>query len=252
MYVSTLQGARSRKVVFDWFVLAFLAGSINAGGFLACHRFVTHMTGFATLFGIDVVHGKFSDALGMLTIPLFFLLGVVISALLIEHPRTHRKRPHYFTTMMLVAACLILATVLGICGIFGTFGDDVDIGSDYLLMALLCGASGLLNAAISTASGATVRLTHITGLITDLGASLVRSYSIRKNRTASHQEFRTSLLRIGTIASFTTGGVAGAMVFLKWGYWGFLLPTGLSFYAAWLAHQHKKSGNTKTVINSLW
>mgnify|MGYP001590956113 CR=1 FL=1 len=240
MYGSTLYDTRSRKVVFDWFVLAFLAGSVNAGGFLACHRFVTHMTGFATLFGIDIIQGKFTDALGMLTIPLFFLLGVVVSAFLIEHPRTQKRRPHYFTTMMLVAICLILATIFGNYGTFGAFGDQVDIGSDYLLMALLCGASGLQNAAISTASGSTVRLTHITGLITDLGASLVRSYSIWDDRVAFRQEFRASLLRIGTIGSFTIGGIAGAVVFPMIGYWGFLLPAGLALYAAWLAHQHKK------------
>ena len=40
------------KTYLDWFLLAFLGGHVNAGGYLACHRFVSHVTGFATLAGV--------------------------------------------------------------------------------------------------------------------------------------------------------------------------------------------------------
>ena len=34
--------------VRKWVVMAFISGSVNAGGLMACDRFVTHVTGFAT------------------------------------------------------------------------------------------------------------------------------------------------------------------------------------------------------------
>ena len=64
---------RRNRVI--WFTLAFQAGWINAGGFLACHRFVSHVTGFATQFGVDIAEFRWTDATGMLTVPLFFFNG---------------------------------------------------------------------------------------------------------------------------------------------------------------------------------
>lgn len=37
-----------------WYISAFISGSVNAGGYLATFRFVTHVTGFATLFATRV------------------------------------------------------------------------------------------------------------------------------------------------------------------------------------------------------
>jgi len=41
-----------RQNLYLWFLLAFQGGALNAGGYLAVHRFVSHVTGFATLAGI--------------------------------------------------------------------------------------------------------------------------------------------------------------------------------------------------------
>ena len=67
-----------------WLLLAFMAGTINSGGFLACGRWVTHVTGFATFFGIDLVTGEYKLALSMLIVPMFFLLGSFVSGYLID------------------------------------------------------------------------------------------------------------------------------------------------------------------------
>jgi uncharacterized membrane protein YoaK (UPF0700 family) len=61
-----------------------MAGTINSGGFLACGRWVTHVTGFATFFGIDLVTGEYKLALSMLIVPMFFLLGSFVSGYLID------------------------------------------------------------------------------------------------------------------------------------------------------------------------
>ena len=48
---------------------------MNADGFLASGRFVSHVTGFATLFGVAAANRKFYIAVGVLTVPIFFCHG---------------------------------------------------------------------------------------------------------------------------------------------------------------------------------
>ena len=62
--------------------MAFQAGLINIGGFMACHRFVSHITGFATFFGYEINQADTSAALSMLVVPMFFLFGCMISGFL--------------------------------------------------------------------------------------------------------------------------------------------------------------------------
>lgn len=59
-----------------WMSMAFQAGILNIGGFMACHRFVSHITGFATFFGHEINQADNSHAFGMLAVPLFFYSAV--------------------------------------------------------------------------------------------------------------------------------------------------------------------------------
>ena len=83
------------KVALHWFMLSFSGGCINAGGFLATGKFVSHVTGFATLFGVDVIHNQIHAAMGILSVPLFFLMGAFIAGLLIDRSIHQGKNPHF-------------------------------------------------------------------------------------------------------------------------------------------------------------
>src|SRR5690242_11067703 len=109
MFRHRLSTSRTSRTHFDWFLLSFLSGSVNAGGFLAAHRFVSHVTGFATLFGVSAANGNLDQALGMLSIPIYFLLGVMVSAYLVDRRENQGRRPHYAIVMSLVALCLVAA-----------------------------------------------------------------------------------------------------------------------------------------------
>jgi uncharacterized membrane protein YoaK (UPF0700 family) len=224
----------SNKVVFfasaNWFVLSFLSGSVNVGGFLACNRFVTHVTGFATLFGLDFAHGDYDRAVGILSVPLYFLIGAMTSAYLIDR-RFHRGLPpRYAWVMGLVALFLCLVVVLGTCDAFGEFGEPMRLKRDYFLLSFLCAASGLQNAAITTSTGAAVRTTHLTGITTDLAIGLVRAHSVRSRKDRYKREMRNNWLRVGTLGAFMGGSVLGAFLFIKLKYLGFILPAGLALY----------------------
>jgi uncharacterized membrane protein YoaK (UPF0700 family) len=220
-----------------WFLLAFLSGNLNAGGFLACGRFVTHVTGFATLFGIDAANGRWDQALGILSVPLFFLLGVMISAYLVDRPIQKGGKPHYTTVMGLVALCVFLCALAGNLRMFGQWGEALRLKQDYFLLALLCMASGLQNAAITTASGSTVRTTHLTGISTDLGIGIVRELTLIRDPQRHAIELQANWLRVGTILAYAAGSLVGAALFIRIEYLGFLLPCSIAIYAMSVAIQ---------------
>lgn len=241
MFNHSLDQNVDRHVYLNWFLLSLSGGFINAGGFLATGRFVSHVTGFATLFGVDLAKVQFQDAFGILSVPVFFLIGSFIAGILIDHPRHLGHKPRFDWVMGISSACLILAATGGELSIFGTFGETFKLEQSYILLVLLCLSCGLQNAAITSSSGKSVRTTHLTGLTTDLGLGLARLFSLGLTHNLSHKEIRANFLRAGSIASFIIGSVLGAGVFLSFGYKGFLFPAAISIYAAW--HGYTKHKN---------
>lgn len=236
MFNHKLNETASPKTYADWFLLAFLAGNINTGGFLSAGRFVSHVTGFATLTGISFAKGNFLEAIGLMSIPIYFLVGVMVSGYLTERRRSvdvHSQK--YAPVMGIVAFLLGLATLGGAGNLFGGFGVPVNLGHDYFLLALLCGACGLQNAAITSASGSTVRTTHLTGLTTDLGLGIIRAEVHYASKEGQAADRKSNLLRVGTIVSFFLGSLIGAFFYTHFQYLGFLLPMILAIYASFSA-----------------
>jgi uncharacterized membrane protein YoaK (UPF0700 family) len=220
----------SRAMTFKWFLMAFVAGNVNAGGYLACHRFVTHVTGFATLFGIDVARGAYADAFGILSVPLFFLLGAAVGGFFTDAAIARGGRARYGIVMGSVSGLLVLAAIFGYFQLFGMFGTVFRLEQDYILLVILCAASGLMNAAITTASSSTMRATHLTGISTDLGIGIVRALFGHSDPQMQKREHKRNWMRAGIIASYGAGGVVAAMLFLRVQYLGFLLPAAVAAY----------------------
>ena len=220
-----------KQIFVKWYLLSFLAGNVNAGGFLSAGRFVSHVTGFATLFGVGIADGNFDQAAGILAIPAFFLAGAMISAYLIDHRFQKGQRPHYDWVMLIEFTCLVAVALLGHFRFFGVFGGSLKLKEDFILLALLCLACGLQNGAVTTGTGASVRTTHLTGLTTDLGIGLVRVWGMPHSGKDFRREVRSNWLRIGTIISFAAGSVVAAVLFAQVKYLGFFLPAAIAFYA---------------------
>jgi len=123
--------------------------------------------------------------------------------------------------------------------IFGIFGQTFGLEKSYLLLILLCLASGLQNAAITSSSGKSVRTTHLTGLTTDLGLGLAKLMSFDFKDQQRQSEMRANFLRAGSILSFVIGSAIGAWIFLSLGFRGFLFPAIISIYAAWHGRKAK-------------
>jgi uncharacterized membrane protein YoaK (UPF0700 family) len=219
-----------------------MAGTINSGGFLACGRWVTHVTGFATFFGIDLVTGEYKLALSMLIVPMFFLLGSFVSGYLIDVRLAAHREPRYDVVMSTISIALIFFAFGGSYGFFGIFKDSLLIETDIGLLVILCFASGLQNALITTSSGAVIRTTHLTGLTTDLGIGLAKGFAKRRDSkgSKSRKDLVNNKIRAGIIISFIIGSSVGAFTFISYEYWGFLLPAVISVYMTWLVFKQKK------------
>lgn len=214
----------SRRNVYIWFLLAFQAGAINAGGFVACHRFVTHTTGFATHFAYELAMWKPADALGMLTVPIFFLFGSMITSYFVDLRIKQGLRANYLIPLFLISTCLLTVLFLGYMGMAGVFGDQLVIKKDYVFLVLLCLASGLQNALITNTQGIVVRTTHLTGITTDLAVGLVRVVFLKQEANLIAREKKASIARFGIISFFILGSILSVFLYMRVDYMGFLLP----------------------------
>jgi len=222
----------TRTNVSIWLVLAFQAGYLNIGGYLACHSFVSHVTGFYTLFGHEFNRTHFWAASAMLLVPGFFLMGTMVSGYLIDLRIQMRKAPKYYIVFGIMFLLLLFVVVGGFNHLFAEFGTPMETTEDYSLLILLCLVCGIQNGMVTLVSRAVVRTTHMTGLTTDLGVGLMRVWNQKLLKKRDDGEMRANYMRIGIIVCFTLGSALAASIFEHFAYRGFIVPviiTGLLF-----------------------
>lgn len=225
---NNLSQYNTRNVII-WMTLAFQAGAVNVGGFLACHRFVTHTTGFATHFGAEMALGNYMSAFSLATVPLFFLAGAMFSAYMVDYPANHPNPHRYDYALGAIGACMLLVVIGGTQGSFGKFGEAYEYNLNFLLLVFLSTAMGIQNAVISSASSSSIRTTHLTGITTDLGIGIMRVFSDQVPESVRRHELKATGMRLGIIGFFILGSGLCAFVFLRFEYWGFIIPTITSF-----------------------
>lgn len=214
----TPQTIFSRRHLPSWLVLAFAAGAVNAIAFVACSRFVTHVTGSVSHIGLGI--GTLALEGG--TILGCFIGGAMVSAMLIDG-RYHRgKRPLHAVPLFMTSGLLAIVGVLGIRGTFGPFNGGVEGPQDFLFLSILAFAMGLQNASVATSTGLIVRTTHMTGAATDLGVHLASAFYAEGE--TRRMALRHASLRAGKIVSFVAGGVAGAALAIELASAAFFIP----------------------------
>lgn len=198
-------------------LLAFVAGAINAGGFLAVQRYTSHMTGIVSSIADDLVLGQVVLALGGLSALLAFVLGAATTSVLINWARRRRLQGEYALSLMLEAVLLL---------VFGLLGANLELLVDVFVpstVLLLCFVMGLQNAIVTKISRAEIRTTHMTGVVTDLGIELGRLFYWNRAGAATDlpavRADRDKLIIHATILSlFFCGGVLGAVAFKRAGF----------------------------------
>lgn len=196
--------------------LAFMAGAINAGGFMVVSMYTSHMTGFASMVADNLVLGNITLVLGAVGALLAFTAGAAATAMLVNWARQHHLRSEYALALLLEAVLLL---------VFGLLGATLNRQTPFavpLTVLVLAFTMGLQNALVTKISSAEIRTTHMTGVITDLGIELGKLFYW--NRTGSPPESRvranrSKLLLLGSLLGmFIVGGLVGATGFKYIGF----------------------------------
>ena len=198
-------------------ILAFVAGAINAGGFLAVNRYTSHISGVVSAIADDMAVGSVTLALAGVVSVLTFIAGAACTAILINWARRRELHSVYALPLLLEAGLLLL---------FGVAGAGLKSFAHLLVpstVLLLFFMMGLQNAIITKMSGAEIRTTHMTGIATDLGIELGKLFYWNGNDSPLDKRYvranRDRLAVHATILSlFLVGGIAGALAFKAVGY----------------------------------
>ena len=193
--------------------LAFIAGIVNVVGLLGFeHQAITHLTGNTSLLAAALATFNLSAMLHFASLIGSFIAGAVISGFIIQDTALQLGR-RYGVALLLVSALLFTSVPL------------LEYGSAYGMYTAAC-AMGLQNAMVSTYSGAVVRTTHVSGMLTDLGIFL--GHALR-GLPVDTRRLRLCFL---VISGFLCGGVAGTFAFQAFAYSALIFPASLTAAAA--------------------
>lgn len=212
--------------------LPFVAGAVNASGFFIVGTYTSHVTGSVARVGDQLAQGNRTGALSAVLLVLSFFFGATLAAALAERARIKEKSP-YSGSLEVETAILIAVTLLGI------FEPKGIPWLNTVTTALLCLAMGMQNALVTNLSGAVVRTTHLTGIVTDMGIETVRAvrwlYVARSNpdfvgvfrtlvRYRNFPELVMLRLHAAILLSFLVGAVVGPFLYLRYSYASMALP----------------------------
>ncbi|MEI4486915.1 YoaK family protein [Frigidibacter sp. MR17.14] len=195
--------------------LAAIAGSLNAGGFLLLSQFTSHMTGHLSQVAGGIVGQNLFLILASLGALVSFTAGAALSAATVawgEHRRLSLRYALPLGLQGLLLAALPLVEML----------PPAQEGKAGLLIVSF--VMGLQNATITRISGARIRTSHATGLITDMGIEIGRSlYRLGAPGSGVHPDAGKLGLYTGLVLAFIAGGIAGAIGHGAYG-WAFAIP----------------------------
>lgn len=190
-------------------MLAFVAGMINLVGLLGFrHQAVTHVTGSTSLLSAAIADADGIQVIHLTAIIASFVAGAALSGIIVQDS-TLRLGRRYGVALLIESALLAGAVPLL-------------NGGHVTGMLLASAASGLQNAMASAYSGAVVRTTHVSGMLTDLG--IMAGHALRRLPV----DRRRIGLYLSIVGGFLAGGIAGTLCFRHWGYSSLSIPAAIT------------------------
>ena len=190
-------------------VLAFIAGIVNAAGYMGFrHQSITNLTGSTSLLGVSLGTADGAEAWHWGLSIGAFVAGAILSGMIVQQ-RTLKLGRRYGVALVLESLLLFAAVPL------------LDAGSSLGLYLASMGA-GLQNGMASTYSGMVFRTTHVSGMFTDLGI-----YIGQRLRGLEVDTLRIRVCVL-VVTTFTLGSAVGALLFRVLGERTLLIPAVLT------------------------
>ncbi len=228
---------RSAAAVVAALCLTFGAGFVDAFGYLKLsHVYTANLSGNTVLIGVKAAGDQVPTALLHAFTIGMFLVGLLVSGILIELAIRRRFRRVLGATMALEA--LFLTGFAAFSGTVADFGDDGPAGWHlYALLAIAAITMGAQNTSLRMAGILTVYTTHVTGAVTRCSEHAVawlfalRDRRQRQGDERSHhrpgQELRQAMLSGAIWAAFLCGAFLASDLAPRWGVEALAWPIGI-------------------------
>ncbi|MFO0675914.1 MAG: YoaK family protein [Polyangiaceae bacterium] len=225
----------------NWFLagyLALTAGFVNAGGFVLVGTFTSHVTGSVGRMAVNVAGFQLADASFAAIFVLAFFAGAFVASLIVEWNASRRAVGYGIALAVEALTLLAFALLAGVASQLSTRAMDQ-------AAILLSFAMGLQNALVTRLSGAVIRTTHLTGVVTDLGIEASRWIrGHRVHESTRRTEGRRIVLLATIAASFTLGAFLGAMLTFRASRWAMVAPAVAIAFASGLAFRSHARGES--------
>lgn len=201
--------------------LALVAGFVNASGFVVIGFFSSHITGLVGRLVDDTAAGRSAAAALAALLVFCFFVGAFVSSMVVE-ARAFRRPQYAYATLLLMEAIVLGAFVAA----NALVADDAGARTRDEEATLLCFAMGMQNSLVTRLSGAVVRTTHLTGIVTDLGIEAARWFRYYRGTVGARAGVRLTVgsgaverphgpktMLLATIfLAFLVGGTSGVLL----------------------------------------
>jgi uncharacterized membrane protein YoaK (UPF0700 family) len=225
--------------------LAWVGGYTNILTVLTCNTVTSHASGTASNLGREIFTGAWSLAGFAFYLLATFFIGAAVSGFCTELGRRRGWESIYVLPVIIEAVLLgVFAILLDVHG-----SRVVQPGLTlYLMTGLASGAMGLQNATITRISSGTVRTTHVTGVLTDLGHETIQFFWWLYDRgrnvppgspraliysVYTHPTARRLALLASILGSFAMGAGLGTLAYLHGPRWAMFPPVAFLLWIVW-------------------
>lgn len=197
-------------------ILALSAGFVNAVALLILALPVGNLTAITTQLGMNTANPWLYEGHVLVAILVGFLAGATMAGVVLA-PTEALAGLRHAMVLFTEAALLVLAAA----GVEETFvkAQITSLGIEETAVQAMFAATalGLQNGMTSSFRGMSIRTTHFTGTVTDLGLMLGRSWreGIKKWKAA---------ILVTTLLLFLGGGIAGIVFGARFGGYSLLIP----------------------------
>lgn len=210
-------------------LLPGVAGAVNATSFFSVGNYTSHVTGNVSRIGDELVQGHLELARYAAMLVAAFFAGAVFVSICAELAR-RRSKARYALPLVVEAIALSMVIVATLNG---------SLSEHRSFAGLICFAMGIQNGLVTRISGAVVRTTHLTGVMTDFGletarvgfwlSDQLRPLSWRERLaflTRAHRLVELDRLRLhgGIILSFLSGSIIGPVLYLRYAERSLIAP----------------------------
>lgn len=225
--VSYLHESNISYAWFRWlgYLMAFLGGAINAGGFFAVARYTSHMSGELARLADTLYMGEFDLAITSFFMVVSFVLGATHASWTILWAKRQRFRSSYGISMWMEATYLFIFALISTT--LNELGHNLWVSPTIMFM---CFIMGMHNTVMTILSNGVIRSTHMTGFTTDIGIELSKVLYLSRKDNPRLPDVHVNIPKIklfsGVIFCFVAGGVVGAWGFHQLSYF-FVYPVAL-------------------------